>query len=75
MNVKDRVKEYVSFKNMKVSYFEKEIGVSNSYVNNIVNSVSPQKIKIIREKFPDLSIEWLLTGEGEMISTERNFRA
>lgn len=70
MSVKDRVKEYLAFKNMKVSSFEKEIGVSNSYVNNIVSSIPPKKIKTIREKFPDLSIDWLITGEGEMIHLE-----
>ena len=67
MAVKDRVKAYCETMHMTVSAFEKSIGVANGYVNSISKSIGIDKISLILEKYPNLSIEWLLTGRGEML--------
>lgn len=64
--VKERLIDFLDAQNVKKSFFEKSIGASNGFVNSIRRSVSPDKIDLIKENFPDLNIDWLLTGEGEM---------
>lgn len=68
MSVKERLRSYIKFKGFKISSFEKSIGASNAYVNNIRQSIAPDKLEQIANIYPDLNIEWLLTGNGEMIS-------
>lgn len=40
-----------------------------SYVNSIRTGIQPDKMKIIAEKYPELNLMWLLTGEGDMLPT------
>jgi len=68
MNTKERLKEYIKFKGMAVTSFEKSIGAANSYVNSIYKSIGSDKRDVIIEKYPDLNIDWLLTGRGEMLA-------
>ena len=67
MNVKERLKEYIKYKNLTVISFERSINRSNGYVSSISKSIQPETILAISEKYPDLSIEWLLIGKGRMI--------
>lgn len=66
MTVKDRIKAFCKAEKTTVSAFESSIGVANGYVNAISKSIGIDKIQTILEKFPKLSIEWLLTGRGDM---------
>lgn len=66
MTVKDRIKTFCKAEKTTVSAFESSIGVANGYVNAISKSIGIDKIQTILEKYPKLSIEWLLTGRGDM---------
>ncbi len=70
MTTKDRVKAYCKAIGMPVKIFEQTIGVSNGYVNSISKGLGSDKLIPIIEKFPNLSIEWLLTGRGEMLKSK-----
>lgn len=48
------------------------IGVSSSYISSMRVSIQPDKLTSIAEQFPMLNIDWLLTGEGEMLKTLGN---
>lgn len=67
MTVKDRVKKFCKSKEIRVSDFEKTLNVANGYVNSISKSIGIDKINTILENYPNLSLEWLLTGKGEML--------
>lgn len=67
MSVKDRLIEFAKSKGMAITSFEKTIGASNGYINNIHKSIGSDKIDILMAKYPELSIEWLITGRGKMI--------
>lgn len=69
--VKDRLIAYLDYKQISKTEFGRTIGVSNSYVTSIRKSIDPDKIKSIASNYPDLNIEWLLTGNGEMIEQDR----
>lgn len=66
-NLKYRVLEYCKRKNIAKSTFEKKAGLSNGYFNQVKKRPSLDKIESIRYAFPDININWLLTGEGEML--------
>ena len=63
---KERLREYIKTLNISEREFCRQIGVSSSYVNNIRQSIQPDKMKAIGEKFPELNPMWLLTGDGTM---------
>lgn len=67
MNVKERVKKFVKHENIGIIDFEKSINVANGYVNSISKSIGIDKINAILENYPNLNIEWLLTGNGSML--------
>lgn len=68
MSVKERIKKYVGFKNISIREFERLSGLNYGYVNSIRVSIQPDKIKGIASYFTDLNIDWLLTGQGDMIA-------
>lgn len=65
--VKQRLIQFMKHKGMGQSKFEKTVGLSNGYINQLRNSPSIQKIEMIIGTFPELNRAWLLTGEGEML--------
>lgn len=67
MTVKERLVKYLKHKKVNIRQFQLMIGVSNSYVSNMRQSISPDKIISISNHFPDLNITWLITGEGQML--------
>ena len=67
MCIKDRITEYCKLKNIAISRFEKEAGLSNGYFNQVKKRPSLDKIESISKAFPDFNTDWLLTGEGEML--------
>lgn len=70
MSVKQRLIEFIKQDGLSQSRFEKAVGLSNGYVNNISKGIGADKLQRITEKFPYLNAEWLLTGEGEMLKTD-----
>ena len=77
-NVKERLISYLKVKGVNNSEFGRSIGVSAAFVSSIRSSIGQDKLTKISAMYPDLNIEWLLTGIGSMlndskgsISTER----
>lgn len=68
--VKQRLITFIEFLGISKNAFETACGLSTRYVSNITNSVTPQKLKRISLKFPELNTAWLLTGEGEMLKPQ-----
>lgn len=72
MSIKQRLTEYCAFKNIAVYKFESLAKLSNGYFNQVKKRPSLDKLDKIKEAFPDLNIDWLLTGEGEMLNSIHN---
>lgn len=66
-NVKERLISFIKYMGLSQAKFEKRIGVSNGFVNNMRKSIGVEKLENILREFPDLNREWLLYGEGEML--------
>lgn len=67
MSVKERLKEYLKYEDISIINFEKSINASNGYVNSISKSIGIDKLETIIENYPNLNIEWLLTGRSTML--------
>ncbi len=66
-SVKQRLEQFIKFKNLSANKFEKLCGLSVRYIANLKKSPSPEIIKKILLTFPELNRIWLLTGEGDMV--------
>lgn len=71
MNVKERLIQYIKFKELTNSEFCRSIGVSAAFISSMVKSMQPDKIERITLNYPDLNTGWLLTGEGEMLKESK----
>ena len=70
MTTKDRLKEFLSAKNIGRNKFEFQIGVSRGYLSTKSEIISSEVIEKTVDIFPDLNLEWLITGRGEMLKSE-----
>lgn len=61
--VKERLVAFLADIGWSQSKFERECGMSNGYVNNIRQSIQPDKLQRIAQRFPALNISWLLIGD------------
>ena len=71
-SVKERLIRYLAYKKLGQARFEKSIGVSNGFVNNIRSSIQPDRLQKIAQLYPELNIAWLMVGElgGKMLKEE-----
>ena len=67
MGVKERAILFIKSSGMSVLQFEKRCGLSNGYIKNFKGNFGSDKLENLLNAFPNLSREWLLTGEGEML--------
>lgn len=69
-SIVERLKEYIDSRNISVSAFEKSVGMGNASFGKSLKTggaIGTDKLENILNKYADLSPEWLLTGEGDMI--------
>lgn len=70
MDIKERFDAFISYKGLSRRRFQNIIEVSNSYIQNISKGISNEVLNRISIRFPELNIDWLVRGEGEMIIGE-----
>ena len=66
MTTKEKLKQYIDFKGISKNKFYTITGLSTSFLDS-GNTIGVDKAKIIIERFPDLSMEWLILDSGPMI--------
>lgn len=66
MTIIDRIKQIIEYLDIPVSRFCNEVGVANGFFDK-VKSVGSDKILKILKRYPEISAEWLITGEGMML--------
>ena len=73
--VKERLLLLLKEKGMSRSEFARRMGLSVNYVGAIRKSIPAARMREIMEIFPDLNRDWLLYGEGNMLTGESRRRA
>ncbi|OIV41998.1 S24 family peptidase [Flavobacterium johnsoniae] len=72
-NTINRIKQYLDYKGIRVRTFEREVGMSNgSFASQLKNNktIGVDKLENILKQYPDINLEWLLKGNGDMLSYE-----
>ena len=74
--VKERVNELLISQSLSVRKLSEQIGVPQKTLNNQVNVSNPalltlETILLILERFPNVSTEWLLRGNGSMFLDDK----
>ena len=66
----ERIKQYIDYKSISVAAFEKSIGMSNASFGKCLKkggAIGTDKLENILSVYPDISPNWLLTGNGDML--------
>lgn len=66
MSIKERIQQYANIKGISIYQLEKDAGMSKSSWNRTKN-ISSEACSNLVNIYTDISPEWLLTGEGEML--------
>ncbi len=66
--IKDRLYKFLEFKKLRASAFERKCGLSNGFCSKISENITEGSLLLIGNSFPDLNLDWLKTGEGEMLN-------
>lgn len=73
MTIKEKILAFLDFKGIKKTSFFEEAGISPSNFkgNARLSELGGDKIAKILTVYPELSAEWLMRGEGEMIRSDK----
>ena len=70
MNLRDRLLQFIKYKELTTQKFEQLVGLSNAAVAKMGDNTRRSTIDKISNVFPELNQSWLLTGEGQMLKSE-----
>lgn len=74
MGLRERILQYISHEGITVQMFENKAMLSNGAVSKMGDNTRRSTLDKISNSFPNLNINWLITGEGKMCNEvqERN---
>lgn len=67
--MKERIIRFINYKGITTQAFELKTGLSNGAVSKMGDGTRRRTLEKISNCYPELNINWLLTGEGEMLTT------
>ena len=67
--MKKRLIEFLAYLGIGQTKFEENAGLSRGFVNTLKNNPTVKSLNKIAMAYPELNINWLQTGEGEMLKT------
>lgn len=76
MDLVSRLKQYINYRNIPVTAFADECSIPRPTLSQLLNGrnkrVSDELLRKIHDAYPDLSVMWLMFGEGEMLAESAN---
>lgn len=66
----ERLRQFIGYLGLTTRQFERETGVSDGQISKLLRlntSIQTNTLAKIKANFPQLSVDWLLTGAGVMI--------
>lgn len=68
--LQDRLKQFITSLDLSVLAFENECGMAQGTVNKMTDNSRQRTLEKIRKHYPQLNMEWLKTGDGEMLNPQ-----
>lgn len=69
MDVNSRIRRFLKDRKITIQSFEATIGKTNGYLSHTKSPTAGVLADVVMA-YPDLNLEWLVTGEGGMLKTE-----
>jgi len=70
-NIKNNIKQFLDFKGISKYKFYKETNITRGILDQN-NGISEENTARFIAHYPEVNIEWLITGKGEMLKTDKN---
>jgi SOS-response transcriptional repressor LexA len=70
MSAKERLLVYLDYLVLGQNAFEKKVGVAIGYISHNKGSFGSSVVQKISTTYPELNMEWLLYGDGQMLKGE-----
>jgi phage repressor protein C with HTH and peptisase S24 domain len=67
--MKERLIDFLAYLKIGQLKFEENVGLSRGFVNKVGDSIRVENLNKISKTYPELNINWLKTGEGEMLKS------
>jgi len=74
----ERLSEFIRKQGVSVRSFEQKISASDGMIRRAINNntdIQCKWIENIADNYPNLNIEWLLTGHGEMLKEAKRINS
>ncbi len=71
MSIKNRLDLITINLGLSGRAFEKECGLTNGSYSSIRDGIGADKLNKILSRFPQISADWLITGNGKMMKSDR----
>lgn len=65
--LQERLKRFITHLDLSVLAFENKCGMAQGTVNKMTDKSRQRTLEKIRKTYPQLNMEWLVTGKGEML--------
>jgi len=69
--MKKRLIDFLAYLGIGQTKFEEKVGLSRGFVNTLRDNVTIKTLNKIETVYPELNIDWLKTGEGDMLNMEK----
>lgn len=69
MSDKDRIKKFLEYKHISKNKFYSQTGLSIGFLDS-GSSLGVDKARIIINTYPDINLNWLILGEGDMLRSD-----
>lgn len=68
--MKERLEKFIEYREISNRRFLLNCGLSETYINTMTGNPSGDTLAKIQKRYPELNIQWLKTGEGEMLNPQ-----
>ncbi len=71
--MKDRIRQIMEYEGLNAAQFSKKVQINGSALSHILNDRNlPSSSALMRiiSACPEIDVEWLMTGKGEMLKSE-----
>lgn len=71
MGIISRIKQFADYQGVSMRKFCESVGIANGSFTK-VKSIGSENLLKIFSAYPNINLEWLITGEGSMIKTKQS---